>query len=264
MTTFRSLAAIRGNIHAEWPEILRRSGVTPGTTLPASPTLLGSGTKTEKGSKLGILTAVVYMAPATAAFKWSATSKRTTCPRAGSCALVCLGEHAGRLAHSPARNAQAWKTALFFGARDLFRELLLAEALAFACYDYTKIPARAIRWARGGYTPNYSVTFSRGGDNDADVALVLAAGGNVAAVFSNNPRKAEPLPASFDGVPVVSGDETDARFLDEARGAYIGLGFKQATGRASALAGSIAAGFVISMADPRVATIAPENALQAA
>jgi len=222
------------------------------------------------------------------------------------------------LAFADKRNSQAWKTALFMGSRRLYRELLLAESLAFsrkaarlgmvpairpdgssdtgegsvlaatlwamrddspeaariAVYDYTKVPGRAIRWARGGYTPNYSVTFSRGGDNDAAVARVLAEGGNVAAVFSARPgrkgRPGDPLPEAFrvefdDGwrvVPVVSGDATDARFLDTARGAIIGLSFKQASGRAAAI--EKAGSFVVAMDDPRVVAIAPENALQAA
>jgi hypothetical protein len=216
------------------------------------------------------------------------------------------------------RNAKDWKVALFMGARRLYRELLLAESLAFSrkaarlgmvpairpdgssdtgegsvlaatlwamrddypeagtieVYDYTKVPGRAIKWARGGYTPNYSVTFSRGGDNDEAVARVLAEGANVAAVFSARPgnklRAGDPLPEAFrirfpDGwrvVPVVSGDATDARFLDTARGSIIGLSFKQKAARAAAL---VAAGeFVVAMDDTRVIPIAPQNALQAA
>lgn len=57
-------------------------------------------------------------------------------------------------------------------------------------YDYTKITKRAIAWAEGRMPANYHLTFSRTEDNDADVAKVLAAGGNVAVVMTPEVYKA--------------------------------------------------------------------------
>jgi hypothetical protein len=63
---------------------------------------------------------------------------------------------------------------------------------------------------------NYHITFSKSESNDVDVLKVLAAGGNVAAVFEKT------LPATWQGVPVINGDESDVRFMD-AKGVIVGL-----------------------------------------
>ena len=83
-------------------------------------------------------------------------------------------------------------------------------------YDYTKSPARAIAFARGDMPRNYHVTFSRSECNEADARAALARGVNVAVVF------ADQVPVQHWGHTVVSGDETDLRFLD-ATGVVIGL-----------------------------------------
>jgi hypothetical protein len=57
-------------------------------------------------------------------------------------------------------------------------------------YDYTKITKRALAHARGDMPENYHLTFSRTESNHGDVARVLAAGGNVAMVFSRQAYKA--------------------------------------------------------------------------
>jgi len=57
-------------------------------------------------------------------------------------------------------------------------------------YDYTKITKRALQHARGEMQENYHLTFSRTESNHADVAKVLAAGGNVAMVLSRQAYKA--------------------------------------------------------------------------
>jgi hypothetical protein len=77
-------------------------------------------------------------------------------------------------------------------------------------YDYTKSAARALAHARGEMPSNYALTFSRSESNGADVAAVLAAGGNVAAVFATG------LPATYAGAMVIDGDQDDLRFLDPA------------------------------------------------
>lgn len=100
-------------------------------------------------------------------------------------------------------------------------------------YDYTKSLARALR-AQGLY-PNWHVTFSFSGRNRADSRRVLAWGGNVAVVFQARPPLAaghrrpafagDPLPATWEGFPVLNGDETDVRF-DDPTGHVVGLSLK--------------------------------------
>jgi len=82
-------------------------------------------------------------------------------------------------------------------------------------YDYTKIPARAIKWAEGRMPSNYHVTFSASEDNESACRMVSMAGGNVAVVFDQ-------IPGDWYGRKVVNGDETDLRFLDPA-GVVVGL-----------------------------------------
>jgi len=83
-------------------------------------------------------------------------------------------------------------------------------------YDYTKTTKRALAWSKGHHWPkNYHITFSKAEDNDKAVSEVLAAGGNVAAVFAK-------VPSEYLGVPVIDGDAHDFRPLDP-RGCIVGL-----------------------------------------
>ena len=102
------------------------------------------------------------------------------------------------------------------GLMDLFPEVQF--------YDYTKVTKRALLHAQGKMPANYHLTFSKTENNDADVARVLEAGGNVAAVFSRDAYKAavhagvwhgaKILP--WVGVPVTDGDVHDYRPADPA------------------------------------------------
>jgi len=78
-------------------------------------------------------------------------------------------------------------------------------------YDYTKNPNHIRRYLN---TP-YKLTFSRSEVNEADALEILKVGGNVAAVFNE-------LPASWNGFPVINGDETDLRYYDPS-GVVVGL-----------------------------------------
>ena len=92
-------------------------------------------------------------------------------------------------------------------------------------YDYTK------RIDRSELPPNYSLTFSRSGENDSECYSMLERGINVAVVFAI--QKKDPLPDRFMGYPVIDGDRSDTRFLDPAP-AIVGLRAKgKARGKAS-------------------------------
>ncbi len=62
---------------------------------------------------------------------------------------------------------------------------------------------------------NLHLTFSRSEINEADCLEVLAAGGNVAVVFADRP-------ATWNGYPVIDGDQHDLRHLDP-KGVVVGL-----------------------------------------
>ena len=83
------------------------------------------------------------------------------------------------------------------------------EGLEF--YDYSKVKKRAIESLN---IKGYHVTFSKSESNWDECVQVLNAGVNVAVVF----RKY--FPFKYKGFPVISGDFTDARYLDP-KGGYI-------------------------------------------
>lgn len=208
--------------------------------------LLGIDTnaKTVKGEKLGYMTGILYLAP-------SDLSTYQVCAKASAgCREACLYT-AGRGAMSNVQKARIAKTRFFFEDRHAFMAQLVVEIKALIkkarkagmipvvrlngtsdipwervrvgdypnimamfpeiqFYDYTK------RANRKNIPSNYHLTFSLAEDNDADAERALAFGLNVAAVFKGG------LPETFMGVPVVDGDETDLRFLDE-EGVVVGL-----------------------------------------
>lgn len=170
--------------------------------------------------------------------------------RTADCTAACLGITAGRSRFGNVQRARIRKTRWMASRPYAFMRALLAELAAaqrrhrgrFALrlnvlsdlewtslapflftfgrfhYDYTKSTARALRAARDGGT--YRLVLSHSGYNLAECRAVLAAGGNVATVF--RVAKGQPLPASWEGAPVIDGDRTDARWRD-ARGVVVGL-----------------------------------------
>lgn len=102
-------------------------------------------------------------------------------------------------------------------------------------YDYTKHDPDVRQECH-----NYRLTFSRAETyrNHRDMKKALAAGWNVAVVFST--RKGEPLPSEYMGHTVIDGDETDLRFLDP-QGVVVGL-------RAKGKAKHDTSGFVVRVA----------------
>ncbi len=196
--------------------------------------------KTAKGESMGYLTGILHMAPVK-------LSGYQVCPKASAgCAAACLNT-AGRGRFDNIQNARIRKTRWFFEDRAGFLEQLRKDILALIrkadreglkpavrlngtsdlpwekfidmedypgvqFYDYTKIASRAVKWARGDMPSNYHLTFSKAEDNDAEVAKVIEAGGNIAAVF--NTKKKDSLPGEYRGAPVHDADKTDLRFLD--------------------------------------------------
>jgi len=222
--------------------------------------LLGTqNAKTVKGETAGYLTGIVYLAPSDSSSALGNPAARwNTCAMASKgCRAACLYT-AGRGRMPNVSAARLRKTARFFEDREGFmadlvddiralkrkaakldltpavrlngtsdlrweRFPLVVDGEHFAnimavfpdvqFYDYTKIPGRHGRF---GFPANYHLTFSRSESNQDAVEAEAAAGRNIAVVFAGD------LPESYLGRPVVSGDETDLRFLDPD-GCVVGL-----------------------------------------
>ncbi len=201
--------------------------------------------KIQKGTKLGYLSFILHLAPAT-------LSGKETCPkRTAGCTAACLntagrggmfrkGENTNMI-----QQARIRKTKMFFEQRDAFMAQLekdiklgIKQAAKLGLtpvfrlngtsdlawekygiiekfpqvqfYDYTKVLGRKV-----AHLKNYHLTFSAADGNDADVAKAVAQGMNVAAVFDK-------LPETYMGKSVINADEHDLRFLDP-KGVIAGL-----------------------------------------
>jgi hypothetical protein len=209
--------------------------------------------KIQKGTKMGYLSFILHLAPAT-------LSGKETCPkRTAGCTAACLntagrggmfkkGENTNMI-----QKARIRKTEYFFNDRDAFMMDLykdIQKAIKFA-EKQDLIPVFRLNgtsdlsWEKYtvgstdmnlfqlfpnvqfyDYTKvlgrkvsqyfNYHLTFSKADGNDSDVAEALMQGMSVVAVYDKIPA----------GVP--SADETDLRFLDP-KGIMLGL---KAKGRA--------------------------------
>jgi len=204
---------------------------------------VGNNAKTIKGDALGqYLSAIMYLAPAM-------TSGHQMCPSASvGCKASCLFS-AGRGAMSSVEKARVRKTNLLMNDPAEFTRLLVADfdKLVAQCaakqvkpcvrlngtsdtgkflpviksrpdiqfYDYSKEEKRMREYIAGKLPTNYHLTFSRSETNWTFCKEVLQAGKSVAAVF-------DAVPPTYEGFPVVSGDDTDLRFLDP-EGVIIGL-----------------------------------------
>lgn len=208
--------------------------------------LTAENTKIKKSIKHGYLTFILHLAPAK-------LSGYEVCPkRTEGCTAGCLNTagHGGMFKPGHTTNhvqeARIRRTRMFFENRELFLQLLTQDivrakrtadrlklTLAIRLngtsdipwekyniiqqfpdvqfYDYTKIRNRKVK-----DLANYHLTFSKSDGNDNDVRLELKKNTNVAVVFFKQ------LPDTYMGKRVVSGDETDLRFLDE-KNVVIGL-----------------------------------------
>ncbi len=207
--------------------------------------------KIQKGTKLGYLSFILHLAPAT-------LSGKEVCPkRTAGCTEACLNTagRGGMFKRGETTNmiqqARIRKTRMFFedragfmaqlekdiklgikqaarlglkpvfrlnGTSDLSWEKygIIEKFPQVQFYDYTKVIGRKV-----SHLKNYHLTFSAADGNDADVKRAIAQGMNVAMVFDR-------LPEEYMGREVINADDTDLRFLDP-RGVIAGL---KAKGRA--------------------------------
>lgn len=215
----------------------------------------GQDAKTTKGESLGIMTGILYLAPAKEA------GGRNLCPHASpGCLAACLYT-SGRGRFQKVKSARIRKTRDFFdnpkrfveelafdtrelqvkaeragmrlairlnGTSDLpwenlggeTGENLMERFPGVQWYDYTKNPARALKHAKGEMPANYHLAFSRSECNEEAVRRIMRAGGSVAVVFDL--KKSEPFPKTWGGRRVVDGDQHDAIF-EHGAGVVIGL-----------------------------------------
>ena len=203
---------------------------------------VSSDAKTVKGETLGFLTGILYLAPANTT-KWNTCSMAKT----AKCDVACLYK-AGRGAMNSVQTARINKTIWFFEDRQSFMQQLVVDIdkLFFKAkrmgltplvrlngtsdiqwesipingyknifeafpdvqfYDYTKIANRT------DLPANYDLTFSYSGVEGFQPFVTKALLNNmrIAVVF----RKEQDIPQSFMGIPVVSGDKSDVRHLDD-------------------------------------------------
>jgi len=201
--------------------------------------------KTVKGEKLGVLTGILYLAPAN-------LSGYEVCPkRSAGCTEACLFT-AGMGAFSTVQQARIKKTQMFFEEREAFMTQLYKDIKALKkkaaklgmtpavrlngtsdiewtrtgvmeafpeiqFYDYTKVLNRLTK----EIPKNYHITFSKNESNDEECEKALKLGVNVAIVFST--KKGEMFPKSWKEYFVYDGDDTDVRFEDPKGGFVIGL-----------------------------------------
>jgi hypothetical protein len=213
--------------------------------------------KIQKGAKLGYLSFILHLAPAT-------LSGKETCPkRTAGCTAACLNTagRGGMFKRGENTNviqqARIRKTKMFFEQRDEFMaqlikdiELGIKQAKKLGLTPVFRLNGTSdLSWEKYAvpgarnifdlfptvtfydYTkvlgrkvkdiPNYHLTFSAADGNEADVAKAHWSGMNVAMVFDR-------VPDSYKGIPVHDADEHDLRFLDPM-GTIAGL---KAKGRA--------------------------------
>ena len=200
--------------------------------------------KTVKGEKQGVITGILYLAPAS-------ISGWNVCPKASEgCKKACLYK-AGKGGLNSVQLARIKKTEFYYNNRKEFIDLLrkdikslikkaqnknmipavrlngtsdlnflttgiIEEFPQVRFYDYTKVLNRFYK----SLPSNYSLTFSKSESNQTEVETALKLGANVAVVF--NTKKGQKLPETYLGYPVYDGDDTDLRFLDP-KNVVIGL-----------------------------------------
>lgn len=192
--------------------------------------------KTVKGLKRGYLTGILYLIPSA-----------ELCPGCSEgCRRVCLVS-AGHGQMKSVYKARARKTQMYLHKFNMFKKFLIEDIQelvkkaerksltpcvringtsdidienvfgdvldmfkSIQFYDYTKV------WGRRATKSNYHLTYSRSENTDIeDIREMLSLEHNVAVVFDK-------IPEVWEGMTVVSGDDSDLRFLDP-EGVIVGL-----------------------------------------
>lgn len=210
--------------------------------------------KTVKGRERGVVTGILYLAPA------NESGVANVCPHSSpGCRASCLFT-AGYGAYDIVKKARIKKTLYFLKNRaaflnDLYEDIKKLSVYAkrrnmvatvrlngtsdislssfskdgklitehfpnIMFYNYTKNLSFIKAWREGLYGNNCHFTFSRSECNEEKTHLALSMGANVAVVF--DVRKGEKFPKTFNNIPVVDGDKDDIRFLDKS-GVIVGL-----------------------------------------
>ena len=215
----------------------------------------GNDSKTPKGEKIGVYTAIQYLLPANAGGKYNLCAYASN-----GCLEACLNT-AGRGKFNSVQKARLNRTNLFNTDRETFFIKLIFEiarhrrkALKLGLqpamrlngtsdikweaqhiqrlatptifdlfpdvqfYDYTAYPYH--KRPTESLPANYHLTMSRKENNEKDCLEALRNGRNVAAVFST--KKGEALPKTYKGYEVIDGDLHDVRYKDK-QGVVVGL-----------------------------------------
>jgi len=192
------------------------------------------------------LISIMYLSPAK-------VSGKNVCPFASDCKAPCLAT-SGRMIMSPIQNTMLCRTKMFWNDRKTFKTLLFKELSthikrakrlnrfptirlngtsdiaweivfpnlftihsSIQFYDYTKFPY----WKRANLPSNYYLLRSHHEGNNHETKQILKRG-NLAVCFDT--KKAQPLPQTWRGYPVIDGDLSDLRFKDKAKsGIVVGL-----------------------------------------
>jgi hypothetical protein len=202
---------------------------------------LDGSTKVIKGNRLGFRTAILYLAP----YRMSGMN---VCANAAlaECHKPCLNT-AGRGAMTSVQLSRLRKTLFLFQHKEAAVAMIKRDVARFEArsakhgwillvrlngtsdvrwenygiiqafpnvqfYDYTKLANRR------GIPANYDLTFSYSGlpAFQSQVKIAIDAGMRIAVVFRNRAVVEDMLTAkaSFLGLPVVDGDDTDVRHID--------------------------------------------------
>jgi hypothetical protein len=205
--------------------------------------LLSENAKTVKGHSLGYLTRILHLSPANSTLKEVNLCSHST----KACRSSCLA-YSGHMGLTALVNNAQHKRTLFYyffkeeffkhlkleidiaqlianqtssklairlnGTSDIdFREFILNNP-SITFYDYTKVP-----FYFKDKPVNHDLTFSFSGYNWPICENVLKSGHNISVVFLKT------VPLEYKGFKVISGDNTDLRFLDE-KGCIVGLKYK--------------------------------------
>lgn len=218
--------------------------------------------KTIKGEKLGYITYIMYLSPFT-----NNSLGVNLCPHASEgCAKACLFG-SGTARFNNVQEGKRNKTEYYLHDRKAFLAQLdkeIAQAIKrhegtdlipvfrlngtsdiawekqkvrdgksifelypdVQFYDYTKNHYRM----RKIQPANYHLTFSMSENNKGIAMELLSEGHNVAIVFGV--KDEADLPNYYKGYPVINGDETDLRFLDD-KNVIVGLKYKYLSSKGS-------------------------------